>query len=166
MSGTDAETNELTVYSEFTLKAIASLWNVYIIYSEFSVNTLNCILVYSKFSVDGAYYVASSVYSESTVNLKHELWRGNPDTPGTPPLRVDSRVLQQWLRCAIATNLISITKLLRFRIASLSNRFAFEWLRFRMAFLSLRSKRIKLRTPHADRSAGLFIYVFIYLFVI
>ena len=64
---------------------------------------------------------------------------GNPRTPGPrdPPPPSTLARQSQWLRCAIATNSNSITKRLRFRIASLSNRFAFESVRFAFHFASL-----------------------------
>ena len=67
------------------------------------------------------------------------LWSpgGKPRNPGTPPPPTTLARQSQWLRCAIATNSNSITKRLRFRIASLSNRFAFESVRFAFHFASL-----------------------------
>ena len=82
-------------------------------------------------------YIAKTMILQSGQRGVVEPGGETPAPAGPPPLRVDSRVLQQWLRCAIATNLNSITKRLRFRIASLSNPFAFESLRFAFHFASL-----------------------------
>ena len=107
---------------------------------------------------------------------------GRPGPLGNPPPPTTLARQSQWLRCAIATNLNSITKRLRFRIASLSNRFAFESVRFAFHFASLRfaslrfriaslsnrfafeSLRFSLRfafrsaeAPHVDRVGGLYI---------